>query len=176
MCFFAVLALGAWGAWHWIVHRIEVRERPPHLVAMTNPQPAPDMRFETLDGQQRHLSDYKGKVVVMDLWGTWCIQCVAEMPSMQRLYDHYRRDPDVQFLIVSRLDTPQNVRAYARRGHFDLPFFVTEDSDIPASMQLHQFPSTFVIDKYGKLTSQHAGAADWSAPGVVAFLDDLKGR
>lgn len=174
VAFAALLAAGAWGAWSWIVHRIEIRERAPHLEVMADAKPAPDMRFETLEGQERHVSDYRGKVVVLDLWGTWCIQCVAEMPSLQRMYDRYRHDPDVQFLIVSRMDTPQKVRSYARRGHFDLPFFVTEDSDIPESMQLHQFPSTFVIDKQGTLVSQHAGAADWSAPGVATFLDDLK--
>ena len=54
------------------------------------------------------------------------MQCVAEMPTVQKLYDHYRNDPDVEFLIVSRLDSPLAVGSYAYRSHLDLPFYVTE--------------------------------------------------
>jgi thiol-disulfide isomerase/thioredoxin len=65
------------------VVRRNVESRSPGLVAIS--ALAPDLSFQTLDGQERHLSDYKGKVVFLDLWGTWCIQCVAEMPTVQAL-------------------------------------------------------------------------------------------
>jgi thiol-disulfide isomerase/thioredoxin len=81
--------------------------RPPHLAVESTD--ATDFPFRTLDGQIRRLSDFKGKVVFLDLWGTWCIQCVAEMPRVQELYSHYRGDPNVQFLIVSRMDRPETV-------------------------------------------------------------------
>ena len=113
------------------------------------------------------LSEAKGKVVFLDLWGTWCVQCVAEMPTVQRLYDRYRHDGAVQFLIVSRMDTPAQVRAYASRNGLTLPFYRMRDEDIPASMQLGQFPSTFLYSKNGALMMEHTGAADWSSPAVV---------
>ena len=97
------------------------------------PEPASDLVFRTLDGQPQHLLPINHQVVFLDLWGTWCIQCVAEMPTVQALYNHYRNDPQVKFLIISRWDTPANVRRYAHRNHFDLPFYVTRDNDIPAS-------------------------------------------
>jgi thiol-disulfide isomerase/thioredoxin len=127
-----------------------------------------------LDGEQQHLSATKGQVVFLDLWGTWCVQCVAEMPTMQKLYDHYKDDPQVKFLIVSRLDTPARVRLYAQHGHYDLPFYVTHDDDIPDSMQLNQYPATFIFAKDGSLVSKHVGAADWSADSVISFIDQLK--
>jgi len=96
------------------------------------------------------------------------------MPTVQSLYNHYRNDPQVKFLIVSRLDSPASVRAYARRNHFDLPFYVTRDNEIPASMQLNQFPETFILAKNGALISKHTGAANWSAPSVISFIDQLK--
>ena len=171
-----LLAAAAWSAWRFVVNRLAANARAPHLVLAGNAPPAPDLSFRDLDGTPRRLSDYKGKVVVLDLWGTWCIQCVAEMPSTQALYRHYQAQPDVQFLIVSRLDTPAKVQAYARRNRFTLPFFVTNDSAIPPSMQLHQFPSAFVIDRSGFLVAEHAGAADWAAPSVMQFLDTLRHR
>lgn len=152
--------------------RRNVESRSPKLVAIS--LPAPDLSFQTLDGKEQHLSDYKGKVVFLDLWGTWCIQCVAEMPTVQALYDHYKQDPQVVFLIVSRLDTPQRVQHYARLGNYSLPFFVTRDDNVPPSMYFHQYPATFLYGKDGRIAAQHAGGADWNDASVHAFIDGLK--
>jgi thiol-disulfide isomerase/thioredoxin len=153
-------------------HRIAAQEHAPRL--QIQPEPASDLVFRTLDGQPQHLLPTNNQVVFLDLWGTWCIQCVAEMPTVQTLYNHYRNDPQVKFLIVSRWDTPASVRRYARRNHLDLPFYVTRDEEIPAPMQLGQFPAAFIYAKDGTLISKHTGAADWSAPSVISFIDQLK--
>jgi thiol-disulfide isomerase/thioredoxin len=97
--------------WKLIQHRIALHAHAPHLVSV--PELGVDLPFRTLQGEFKHLSELKGKVVFLDPWGTWCIQCVAEMPSVQTLYNHYRNDPNVVFLIVSRLDSPATVRRYA---------------------------------------------------------------
>jgi hypothetical protein len=96
------------------------------------------------------------------------------MPTVQALYDHYRNDPAVAFLLVSRLDSPARVERYAHHNHFDLPFCTMNDADIPASMQLYQFPATFIYAPDGTLMAKHTGAADWSAPSVISFVDGLK--
>jgi len=153
-------------------HWIAARAQPPHL--QRNPEAASDMVYRTLEGEQQHLSSTKGQVVFLDLWGTWCVQCVAEMPTVQKLYDRYKDDPQIKFMIVSRLDSPWAVRSYARRNHLNLPFYVTNDEDIPMSMHLNQFPSTFIYGKDGKLVAKHVGAADWSDHSVSLFLDQLK--
>lgn len=167
-------ACAAVGLWTLAQRKIEARMRAPMLERQ--PEAASDLVYRTLDGQVEHLSAAKGHVVFLNLWGTWCIQCVAEMPAVQRLYDHYRGDPSVQFLVVSRLDSPGAVRAYARRHNFTLPFYVTQDADIPSSMLANQFPATFVFAKDGSLVTKHYGAADWSDASVVQFLDGLKGE
>jgi thiol-disulfide isomerase/thioredoxin len=155
-------------------HRIAAHEHAPHL--RIHPEPASDLVFRTLDGQPQHLLPTNHQVVFLDLWGTWCIQCVAEMPTVQALYNHYRNDAQVKFLIISRWDSPASVRSYARRNHFDLPFYVTRDNEIPVSMQLNQFPATFILAKNGQLVSKHVGAANWSAPSVISFIDQLKAQ
>jgi thiol-disulfide isomerase/thioredoxin len=155
--------------WRWAA-----RMQAPHLER--SPEVASDLVYRTLDGQEQRLSETKGQVVFLDLWGTWCVQCVAEMPAVQKLYDHYKGDPRVKFLIVSRMDSAGSVRAYARRNHLSLPFYLMQDADIPASMWLNQFPSTFVFAKDGSLVSKHIGAADWSDKSVVSFIDELRGE
>lgn len=171
-----LLSVTALAAGFFVFHRLRERieARSPHLVAIS--LPAPDLIFQTLSGQNRHLSDFKGKVVFLNLWGTWCVQCIAEMPTVQRLYSHYKDDPKVVFLIVSRLDTPQQVERYARLGGYTLPFFVTRDDNIPPSMYFQQYPATFLYSKDGRIAMEHAGGADWADPSVIAFIDGLKDR
>jgi thiol-disulfide isomerase/thioredoxin len=170
MCLAAVIV----GAVLFHLVRKRVSANAPHLLMES--APAADLTFQTLDGQIRHLTDFRGKVVFLDLWGTWCIQCVAEMPTVQELYSHYRNDPQVAFLIVSRMDTPQAVKRYAHRNGYTLPFYVTRDADVPASMYFHQYPATFLYSKDGRLAAEHAGGADWADGSVLKFVDDLKSR
>ena len=155
-----------------IEHRVASNLQRPQLEKHS--EKAVDVVYRTLDEEQQHLSASKGQVVFLDIWWTWCMQCVAEMPSVQRLYDHYKNDPSVRFLIVSRQDTSSSIRSYARRNHLDLPFYLIEDEDIPESMQLNQFPATFLYAKDGSLVAKHVGAADWSDESVIKFIDDLK--
>jgi len=98
------------------------------------------------------------------------------MPTVQKLYSHYKGDPAVEFLIVSCMDSPQAVQRYARRNGFDLPFYVTRDEDVPSSMYLHQYPATFIYAKDSRLATQHAGGADWSDPSVIRFIDQLRNQ
>src|ERR1035437_10459745 len=70
---------------------------PNHLV-LTTPG---DFAYHTLDGEEQHLMASQGKVLFVNRWGTWCAGCVAEMPSIQKLYDHYKADPNVKFFIIA---------------------------------------------------------------------------
>jgi hypothetical protein len=72
------------------------------------------------------------------------------------------------------MDKPSAVRSYASRNHFDLPFYITHYDEIPPAMPLNQFPATFIYAADGALVAKHTGAADWSAPSVIAFIDHLK--
>jgi len=173
--FIAIVLLGAFTVllfFKLIQRKIASNMKPPHLQRLS--EAASDLIFRTLDGKTQHLASTKGQVVFLDLWGTWCVQCVAEMPAVQRLYDHYRNDPQVKFLIVSRLDSPSAVRSYARRNQLNLPFYITQDEDIPQSMRLNQYPSMFIYAKDGSLVSKHVGAADWSDRSVISSIDQLK--
>ena len=152
--------------------KIAARMGPPELTIRYTA--ADDFSYRTLDGTLHHLSDNHGKVVLVDLWGTWCIQCVAEMPTVEKLYTHFRNDPNVVFLIVSRMDSPEAVRAYARRNRLNLPFYITHDEDIPRSMQLGQYPATFLYAKNGELVTKHSGAANWADKSVVNFISRLE--
>lgn len=140
----------------------------------TAPQADYDFAYTTLDGEVRHLSQLKGKTVFVNFWGTWCLQCIAEMPTIQKLYNNFRSDPAIAFIIASRLDPPGRIRWYAREGHYDLPFSIVRDSDIPPSLRFHQYPATFIFAKDGTLVEKQIGGADWSTPSVVQSIRKIE--
>lgn len=172
LVFVGLAVLAGIGFFKYAAHRVASRLAPPLL--QRESKIVPDLAYRTLDGEVHHVSESKGKIVFLDLWGTWCIQCVAEMPTVQALYERYRHDPNVQFLIVSRLDSPAAVRAYEARNHFVLPFYVTHDEDVPDAMYLRQYPATFIYARDGSIAAQHAGGANWDDPSVISFINQLK--
>lgn len=144
-------------------------ESPDRLV-LTLPG---DFAYHTLDGKGEHLLSSKGKVLFVNRWGTWCAPCVAEMPSIQKLYDHYKDDPDVKFLIIASRDSASDVQTFALRHHLDLPFYIEENADT-TGLNFSTFPSTSIYRKDGTLALKQVGGADWSAPAVIAQIEQLK--
>ena len=170
----ALITAAALGLFKMAERHVAQQLAPPDLQPFNPPRPLPYLSFTGLDGKVLPISSLRGKVVFLDLWGTWCIQCVAEMPTVQALYNKFRNDPNVAFVIASRLDSPAAVRAYARRHRYDLPFYIIDDRDVPPSMQLGQYPETFLISRNGNLVAQHTGGANWSANSVVKTLKQLE--
>jgi thiol-disulfide isomerase/thioredoxin len=132
-----------------------------------------DFAYHTLDGEEQHLLASKGKVLFVNRWGTWCAPCVSEMPSIQKLYDRYKSDPEVKFLIIASLDSASNVRTFALHHHLDMPFYIDEDADT-TGIDVSTFPSTSIYGKDGNLVSKQLGSADWSAPAVIEQIEKLK--
>jgi thiol-disulfide isomerase/thioredoxin len=158
----------------WIAANLTAPQIPQTIQQESKPRANLDFQYFTLDGQARHLSELRGKVVFVNFWGTWCIRCVAEMPTIQKLYNALKNDPSIVFVIASRLDTPARVRLYAKYGHYDLPFYTVQDSDIPQSMQLDQYPTTFIFAKDGSVAERQVGGADWSAPSAAQSIRQLE--
>lgn len=138
---------------------------------------APEFAATTLEGEPVTLSDYAGKVVLLNIWATWCAPCREEMPSMQRLYESMKGQPgadDFEILAVS-IDVPLgqrdvsgnlggDLRAFATE--FDLTFPILHDPE-GAIRQIYQttgVPESFVIGKDGLIYKKVAFAQEWDAP------------
>lgn len=131
-----------------------------------------DWSIRTEAGVEVPLAAYRGEVLVVNFWATWCAPCVAELGSFERLERKLReRGTAVRFLYVSPED-PRQVEAFARRyGHgLDL---VTEARRAPASLGDLVLPTTFVVNPAGEIVLRHRGASDWALPAVVQFLSAL---
>ena len=122
---------------------------------------APDFVLNTLDGREVRLSDYRGHVVFLNFWATWCGPCKIEMPAMERLYREHRREGFAILAVSSDPEGPAVTRPY--RDALGLTFTIAHDPDAVV-MRLYgvrTLPVTFLVDRQGVITHRIFGARDW---------------
>jgi len=146
--------------------------KPPVIEPLS--QRAPLFEYRSLDGNVHRLSELKGKVVVIDFWGTWCPGCVEEMPTLQRLYEVYRSNPRVAFVIVSQNDTPAKVKAFVEKNHLTMPIYYIGSNPPPKPLSPSAWPATYFLAPDGMLRGVHLGGADWSDISVQKYIEHLK--
>lgn len=111
----------------------------------------------------------KGQVVLVNFWATWCGPCIAEMPSMQLLYNDYGKR--VAFLFIT--DEPHRKAAnFLEKRKLDLPVYFSE-SERPRLLRSKMLPTTYIIDKNGMIVVAETGAMDWNSPNIRKLLDTL---
>lgn len=122
-----------------------------------------------LDGNHVKLGDFEGKVMLINLWATWCPPCRAEMPSLEKLYADY--GSKVEFLLVSN-ENPEPIREYIEKKKYTFPVYLTLSAP-PASMETKSIPTTFILNKDGQQVFNKSGAFDWNSKKVRDYLDAL---
>jgi len=132
-----------------------------------------DFNLELIDAQGRtkSLKDFKGQVIFMNLWATWCPPCIAEMPSIDEL--HEEMGGDVAFVMLSLDQDFEKAKVFNKSKGYDLPIYAAA-SNLPAMYQSSAIPTTYVIDADGNLALTHKGMADYSDPEFKEFLNSLK--
>jgi cytochrome c biogenesis protein CcmG, thiol:disulfide interchange protein DsbE len=147
------------------------------LFPVTIGSDAPDFRAKVLGSNQyKTMADYKGQVVLLNVWATWCPPCKAELPSLQRLYEEY--GPKGLKLVAVSIDdyvSEDSIRAFGKS--FGLTFEVLHDSthDIERIYQTTGYPETFVIGPEGTIRKKWIGPDDWSSQGNRALIAQLLG-
>jgi len=169
-CFWAVLLLLAG----------EVGAVPPDVSGQTLteiPQrpPAPDFALPDLDGTVHRLSDYRGKVVVLNFWATWCPPCREEMPSMQRAWQQVR-DEGILFLAVDVGESEDDVFTFTGDYPVEFPLLLDQDSSVTQRWPIRGLPTTYVIDTRGRIAYRAIGGRAWDAPEILSRLRGLLGE
>ena len=135
--------------------------------------PAPDFTLRGLDGKMVRLSDYRGKVVLLNIWATWCPPCVEEMPSMQKLHQAMKGEA-FEILAVS-LDEPgaAAVAPFMKKHNLTFPAPIDAKGSLQRLYQTTGIPESFIIDKQGIIREKVIGPRDWAAPAAISYFRDL---
>ncbi len=136
----------------------------------------PEFRFSTADGTVRTLADYAGQGVVLNLWATWCVPCVAEMPALDALSRLVAGDGVAVLALSSdRGGAPPVERFYRDKGIQTLPVLLDSRGDAARALGVRGIPTTLLIDRTGKERGRLEGAADWASAGFVQAIRRMAG-
>jgi cytochrome c biogenesis protein CcmG/thiol:disulfide interchange protein DsbE len=143
------------------------------LIRPKRPTAATDFTVPQLTSQQLRLSDFKGRVVFLNFWATWCVPCREEMPSMERLYQRYG-DRGLTILAVS-VDTgrPATVAAFTKMLRLTYPIGLDPKMEVAEQYRVRGLPSSFLIDRQGNVAAIAIGPRDWDSPPARAVVEAL---
>jgi thiol-disulfide isomerase/thioredoxin len=147
--------------------------QPPYLFT---PQPAVfDFVAVGQDATPIKFEQFRGRVVILNIWATSCGSCLAEMPSLGKLAAHYSTNSDVAVICLSDESAAKVFKNRPARDS-EAPIFSLDGHPLPSVYQSRAIPATFVIDPSGMIVVRHVGAVDWSDQSVIEFVDSLRQR
>ncbi len=137
----------------------------------TTPKPIPELRFVDAAGRSHTLAEFRGKVVLLNVWATWCEPCREEMPALDRLQARLGSD---RFQVLA-LSVDQQGASIARKFYDEvgikaLTLYVDPTAKAAFVLDAPGLPATLLVDRAGREIGRHLGAVRWDAPDVVARL------
>jgi len=135
-------------------------------------RPAPDFHLTLRDGRQVSLASYRGKVVVLNFWASWCPPCVEETPALNALAQEFPKG-DVVVLGVSIDEDPIAYRTFLANFHIAFPTARDPSQALMHRYGTVQIPETYIISPDSHVARKLVSAADWTAPDMVAYLRRL---
>jgi thiol-disulfide isomerase/thioredoxin len=161
---------------------ILVQAPAPHLVGpealrpVTPPQPPAAANFLTAEGEKHSVADFAGKGLLINLWATWCIPCVAEMPALQAAAKALAEDG----ILVLPLSSDRGGAAIVKKFYdahdiTALPIWLDPKGEAARAWAARGLPTTLVIDRAGNERARLEGGADWSSPEMLAAIRKLVG-
>jgi thiol-disulfide isomerase/thioredoxin len=144
------------------------------LDPISPPQDPPDGVFVTPDGATHHLTDFKGRGMVVNMWATWCAPCVAEMPSLQTLSKALAPSDIAVLPLSSDRGGAAAVQAwYTAHDITALPVLLDPKGTLARAFSARGIPTTVIINTSGMIVARLEGAADWSAPAAQVLIQKL---
>lgn len=148
-------------------------ELDPTELAKRNP--VRDFILTDAAGGQKKLSDFKGKVVILSFWASWCAPCLLELPTFAEIEDKFR-DQGLRIVAVN-MDEGDDGKTFAKdfwaTRKFPFGSYFDTTKELAQQFEVDMLPSNFVIDREGRLVFSSFGANDWSSPQMTEFIESL---
>lgn len=135
-------------------------------------QLAPDFTVKDLDDNDVSLSDFKGQVVFLNFWASWCGPCISEMPSIQSLYEQ-TEDLDVKILTLNIGESKEIAKQFIDKYNYTFHTILDPENRVAGMYGVRSIPTTYIIDKTGMIVTGKLGAHEWDSPEIVEILKEL---
>ena len=143
------------------------------LPKLAEPFIAPDFTLKGEDGNTYRLKDYRGKVVILNFWATWCPPCREEMPSMERAW-HQIKDKGIVMLGINVGEDADTIFEFTGQYSMTFPLPMDINGEVVKQYPIRGLPTTYIIDPAGMATHRAVGSRVWDAPEILQQLEELK--
>jgi len=143
-----------------------------NLQEMKDKSPAPDFTLPDLERGKVSLKDFRGKLLILNFWASWCVPCREEMPAMERLYQKYR-DQGFVILGVNLKDDKKSAIAFVKELKITFPIAFDPAGEVGLLYGAWGLPATYLIDTKGIALARAWGPADWFSPGARELIEAL---
>ena len=144
----------------------------PKLHEIKEHPAAPDFTLPTPGGKKVSLKDYRGKVVFLNFWATWCPDCRTEMPTMDRLYQEFKGQ-GLEIVAVNVKDKREDALAFAKKLKITYPILMDPEGEAGLLYGAFGMPATYLIDRKGVVLARMWGGADWYSPAARNLIKTL---
>ncbi|MCB1869272.1 MAG: TlpA family protein disulfide reductase [Gammaproteobacteria bacterium] len=151
----------------------EAQQAGRGLTKLADTPQAPEFVLRDLDGNQHRLSDYRGQVVIINFWATWCPPCREEMPSMQRAWESLKND-GIHMLAINVGEDEDTIFQFTANYPVDFPLLMDSDSGVINQWPVRGLPTTFVVDPKGRISYRAIGGREWDDPALLSLVRALK--
>lgn len=134
---------------------------------------APDFTFPDIHGKAVSLSQFRGKVVFLNIWATWCGPCRIEMPDMEKLWQKFKKQDFVILAVSIDRQGKSVVMPFMRELGLTFPVLLDPEGAIQRTYEVNALPSSLIIDKTGFITTRVAGARDWFGAETIETFEYL---
>ena len=147
--------------------------RPPgQFKAIALGDPVPNFTLRNDDGQPTALTDFRGQIVVLNFWATWCLPCIEEMPSLNQLSERYA-GKGVAVIAVSLDEDPEEYQKFLAEHQIKFLTLRNASHSVSELYGTFKYPETFIISRDGHLLNKIIGATDWASPQMIEYFDSL---
>lgn len=131
-----------------------------------------EIQLKDVLGNTVRLSDYRGKIVFLNFWATWCPACVIEMPSMEKLYRKLK-DKDFVMVAINLQETPAQVKSFFEKLELSFSSLLDSNGEIGTWFAVNALPTTFILDKDGRIIGKALGPREWDSRASIALFEHL---
>jgi peroxiredoxin len=144
----------------------------PKLQEVKDHPPAPDFTLPDPGGKKVSLKDFRGKVVFLAFWATWCEFCREEIPAMDRLYREFK-DKGLEIVAVNIKDKREDALAFVKKHKISYPILMDPEGDVGALYGAYATPTVYLIDRKGATLARLWGPAGWYSPAARNLMKEL---
>jgi len=131
-----------------------------------------EIRLQDVNGNDVRLSDFRGKIVFLNFWTTWCPTCRIEMPSMQKLHQKFK-DQDFAMVTINLRESASQVIAFFKKYKLTFTALLDSTGEVGTRFRINAIPTTFILDKKGQIIAKVMGPREWDSNKSIALFEHL---